>query len=745
MVVHSSLLTVHTVGAVREGSRAVTATLNDNQRVNQLAYIRPMLHLVPGDICKVTAQRPPEIARDRFGRRWFVWRDISNVERIPPNGRQTRKALLRLAGVGEKRSTLLWSAFGPDVLQVLLDPMQLGQVAIVLGGGAAGRHTASVIHTSALALSASEQLRQEEFDFYIWLEEHGVLEPGVARTAWRLLQGSNLFERLRSNPYVFAGLLDWKKADSLGRGLLRIRGISESEVDTHPERLSGALDSIARTILTQGHTVVSQQELLSHLAERNVPLPKGLLRSALAPTGGQFIWLGDGFQPAAAAWQERRVVERLKEFDRNLRSEWKSPRDITKAIVASEARAGMTLTAEQRSAACFLLQREFGLLVGGAGTGKTYTIRIIVDVFSIHGGNVVLAALAGKAALTLSQATGRLARTITRTLALLQRRHQREECGEEVPVDWPYLDSHSLLVLDEASMIDTPMFADILDHVPKGCRVLLVGDPGQLPPIGWGQLFHDLIVHNWNVATLNQILRQREGSSIALLAASIRSGRVPLPADWSAYPEVQFIEQDLTDGLAVVDSLVEEWGGFAGDNLMICAARRATVSIINESFSRRNHSEDNVIRLSANCIVAVGDPVVCTRNHYGDTIVGELRNGMLGVVTSITDAESGSSEIQVLWQGCADPRVVSGPALSDIELAFGITAHRSQGSAARGVIVIVERSPIVTRQWLYTAITRARERLWLVGRWRDLNDAVGRDTYRATDIPRLLEDLRWVP
>lgn len=739
---HSAVLTVNRVVSSGDGFQRFTAVVAGSQRVDQMVTFASTYAVAPGEVYEVSAVAPPEVMRDSYGRRWHQWGSLLKVERLSAAGRFAKRALTRLAAVGELRAKVLWDAYGSDVLQTLLNPEEVDQVAQLLGGKRSGRHAAMTIHASAIRLAAEDRLRQEEFDFHIWLEESGV-DVQAAGTAWRLLQGVSAADRLRAHPYLLAGLTDWRRADRLGRRLLAMRGVEQRQLAGHPERFLGALDSIARSTLANGDTEVRVSSLYAALESKGVPRPSGPPTTALAPIGGQFVWNGEAFQPIAAAWMERRLAKCILGTDREEGCDWRPSRDLADEIRVCERLSGITLTDEQRTAVETLLRWRFGVFAGGAGTGKTYTMRILVDVFAANGGNVVMAALAGKAALTLAQATGRLARTITQTVSLLRRRLQFEADGREVPEDWPRLDGRSLLLLDEASMIDTSTLLELFELVPPGCRVILVGDNGQLPPVGWGQVFHDLVAHGWNTTRLTQIQRQRAGSGVALFAATIREGRQPDRSWMTLYPGVTFVEAASNCVIGAVVDVVDQLGGFDGNSMMVCAARRNTVADINRQFASRSHTETNALRLSAMGAVSRDDPVVFARNRYGDAVTGELRNGMLGRVVDVFpdgDAERDEPFVSVMWHGESEPRVVVGAALADLELAYAITAHRAQGSGVRDVIIVLEPSAIVTRQWLYTAVSRAKERVWLVGEWGSFSQGLSRTTERSTGFWRYIQE-----
>ena len=163
---------------------------------------------------------------------------------------------------------------------------------------------------------------------------------------------------------------------------------------------------------------------------------------------------------------------------------------------------------------------------------------------------------------------------------------------------------------------------------------------------------------------------------------------------------------------------------------MVIAARRSTVDAFNYNAAHRIRDVNQpVVRLGPLASVAVGDPIVCTRNRYRDG----LFNGLLGKVTNI----DGDLNISVLWDGETEPRLLDKDAAQDCELAYGSTCHRAQGSAAGTVLVILEDSPLVTREWLYTAITRARARVVIIGSKADLEKAVERRTRRTTGFRAL--------
>jgi exodeoxyribonuclease V alpha subunit len=182
------------------------------------------------------------------------------------------------------------------------------------------------------------------------------------------------------------------------------------------------------------------------------------------------------------------------------------------------------LSDEQATAVRHALSNPFSVIAGGAGTGKTATMHALVLAWEALGGRVHLCALAGKAALRLSQATHRLSKTLHRSLMELKQRERAVEEGKTPQKDWTDLTNRTLVIVDEASMVDLGQWARLLKAMPRGCRLVMVGDTAQLPPIGFGLLFH-VLAQRPTTARLTRIFRQDDANGIPLAADAIRDRR----------------------------------------------------------------------------------------------------------------------------------------------------------------------------------------------------------------------------
>ena len=425
-----------------------------------------------------------------------------------------------------------------------------------------------------------------------------------------------------------------------------------------------------------------------------------------------------------AAWLEDQVVSAILRIESTPTTvPIPTGQALESLVYDAELETGLTLTDEQHAAVALLLTLPVAALQGGAGVGKTTVMKVLATARERLGGDVVMGALAGKAALTLSKgastsARPRLAYTIARLIGMLERQaKQAQDPAFKRPASDVDFTSKTLLVVDEAGMLDTPSLHKLLSLLPQGARLLFSGDEGQLPPVGIGRVFHDVVAEGSRVAGLTQVLRQAADSEIPKVAALVRQGEMPNLETWTGQTKGVFLVP-ISD-LERVQRQLRATG-----ELMVIAARKATVEAINESESLESRSTATPTRrLGPLATVTVGDPVVATANRYQDG----LFNGLLGVVDTIA-----GPEVAIRWDGEREPRSLPQAAEADIELAYAITCHRAQGSGSQAVVIAVETSRLVTREWIYTAITRSRELVILVGDAEGLRKALARRTTRTT-------------
>ena len=675
---------------------------------------------LPGDAFEVKGQLSSY--RDRFGKS-VAQVDSKRIKRTIRPGDLLRPWLERLPNIGAVRAHRLVDAFGHDLAAVLSDPTRMSEVAALIEPDkpALAAKIAAQVYAAVAALAGADKVKAAEVEFLTFLEKLGIRESRAAGQLWRFMAGMDAVDRLRRNPYVPACLMEWKLADRVGLRLLRAADES-SDLHAHPNRLLGALNSVWRELLSDGDTAATQERVEALLEARGAE-PAATL--TLADERGLLRRSGALLRVPGAAWLEDQVSAALLAIESREPSFALPVGDALDALVYdAESTTGLQLTEEQHHAVVTLLDLPVAALQGGAGVGKTTVMKVLATAWEFAGGDVVMGALAGKAALTLSRgasspARPRLAYTIARLIGMLQRQREQKADAERKrrPLSDVTFTSCTLLVLDEAGMLDTPSLHTLLGLLPEGARVLFAGDEGQLPPVGIGKVFHDLVAEGSRVARLTKVLRQASDSDIPKVSLLVRRGCVPQLDVWNGEAKGVFLVP-----LAQRDAVQRRLR--AQGELMVVAAKRATVADINdtESFASRPAGAPTR-RLGPLATVAVADPVVATANRYQDG----LFNGLLGLVTSI-DGPS----IEVLWDGEDEPRSLPTEAEGDVELAYAITCHKAQGSSAHTVVVVAEDSPMVSREWLYTAITRGKELVLLVGECEGLAPAVARRTTRTS-------------
>lgn len=359
------------------------------------------------------------------------------------------------------------------------------------------------------------------------------------------------------------------------------------------------------------------------------------------------------------------------------------------------------LDPEQVAAILQIATHGVSILTGGPGTGKSRTVRAIVDLCDQLDLEIALAAPTGRAAKRLEELSGLEAVTLHRLLAA-QGTTGTFARGESWPLDM------QVLVVDEASMIDVELAAALVAAIPDGAHILFVGDPAQLPSIGPGQFLKDLIVSGeFPVTELVTLHRQEHGGAIARLATSVRRGEFPMVtnedkevfvvstanSEECAHRVVQLVTDSIPRALEILPSDIQV--------LTPIHRGRAGTSALNEALKLAlNPGPGQVFGYD------VGDRVVATANHLDDGFA----NGEVGTVTDLR----GKSELHVdFGQG---PCKVPAKDLIELKHGWAVTIHRSQGSEWPAVVVVLpsEAGTMLNRPLIYTALTRAQRHLSIV-------------------------------
>jgi exodeoxyribonuclease V alpha subunit len=662
----------------------------------------------------------------KFGKQF----KFSRFERMAPVGtRAVRDYIVKVAKwVGPTIGDKIVSAYGDATLAVLkTEPERVA------------REIRGITQARAEEIAAELRGREKEEQMVLQLGElcSGRIPDNVMRAAkdrW----GGDAPRMIRENPYLLTGLhgCGFKGADRVAEGL----GIKGAD----PRRLAAALEYALKTEAARGgHTRLSIDEaerLAGELA--NCPItPEGI---ALALKGQAVLRGADFYALARYEAAEAAVaghLQRLAAAGKEL------PHDPPKLDGCA---------ADQAAAFGVCLGHPVSLLVGAPGTGKTWTLARIVEAYRGGKGNrIALAAPTGKAAKrtteSLAATCGGSACTIHRLLEPSRfdkgsgERMQFTRC-EANPIE------ADLLVIDETSMLDVELAAELLSAVPGGCRVIFIGDDNQLPSVGPGAVLRDLLRAELPAARLTEI--KRNAGEIVRACHAIKDGSAPAPnpkpLDLEGGHNWRHVEIPTEREIAEqIVWLVTDWAkakGIATDEVMV-------VSPFNHLNERELSCRDFNERLQAALNPATpgteaarggireGDRVVRLSNGMAEETVGDwevpIVNGDLGRVTKLD-----KHNLFVTFEA-PTRRVKLARREADLALAYALSCHKMQGSEARVIIIPLHKSFGIfpNREWVYTAFSRAKQILITVGTVATLGAWVRRQTngLRKTGLASALQ------
>lgn len=576
-------------------------------------------------------------------------------------------------GIGEAKAKRLWDTFG-EQLHVVLSQRQPEMLTQVLSPLIARR----LVDTWAE--------KQDETELVEFLDAHGI--DWQMASAIRRVWGAKAMDALRDNPYQLLAFAPWGQVDAVGNKL----GIAPDDA----RRLVGAVESCLYERLDSGHTITPSIALETSLARR---LGRTLTKRAIGLALDEGAACGNssaGFQ-AFGAWSlEQGIARRLRSMISGKHSSGAKgpapslPFDRADHVIQHvEAEQGFTLNGEQRAAVLLPFEHQFSLLTGGAGVGKTAVLRVVRRIAHEQHLHVFQMALAGRAAQRMEQATQHPAMTIAKFL------NATRSGTLEVPDD-------SVVIVDEASMLDLSTLYRILQHLPNRARLVLVGDAAQLPPIGFGLAFHRL-VNNPLVPQihLRTVHRQAVASGIPLAAARVRNHVTPTFVPFKGkHSGVSFIDCSAEEVVPLLRRVSSDWAGEDWQVLAAVKAGRSGIRHINGSF----HAQVTGDGIQESFMP--GEPVIHLLNDYERF----LMNGALGRIIDIED----DGGLRVNFDG-ETHRFTRREVAGRLELAYAVSVHKAQGSQFKRVAVVVSRGKLLDHSLVYTALTRGIEQVVFLG------------------------------
>ena len=613
-----------------------------------------------------------------------------------------------IRGIGPKKAMAIVEHFGSDTLDVLENEPE--RLAVLKG----------ISKDQAESMGEDFKKQHAMRTVMLGLEKYGFSPAECVRIFKKM--GINATRKIEENPYMLCSM-------GLGISFERAETI-ESKLPQKPlpdYRIREGILHVCRYNSTnRGHTCIPREKLLKPSADLlevtqddidiaiDSLINTGQLKSAIIDKK-DFIFL------PSAYLAEKKIAERI-----NIVAGFPPPGapQLADWIDHIEQKNGIRYEEQQRIAIATAAKKGLLVLTGGPGTGKTTAIKGIINIFERQHLDIALAAPTGRAAKRMSEVTGMEAKTIHRLLEVEWDEDDRPVFRRNIqnPLEC------SALILDELSMIDIHLFANLLEALPLGCRLILVGDSDQLPPVGAGNVLQDLIESEMlPVVRLTRVFRQALESKIITTAHKIVAGENPdLTNNGKDYFHLERNAPSIA-AQTVADLCSQRLPDAYGwdpitDIQVICPSKKGETGTHNLNKLLQNalnpaHRDKSELILAGR-LFREGDKVMQVRNNYSiDWASGTEKgtgifNGDIGTLIKI-DTKSGVATVDFDGRTA----IIPGEYLSELELAYAITVHKSQGSEFKAVILpVVGVVPnLAYRNLLYTAVTRARDLLVSVG------------------------------
>lgn len=646
--------------------------------------------------------------------------EVVSFEKTLPQDRDAMERYLAsgvIKGIGAALAHRIVEKFGDQTFQVMEnEPERLAEIKGI---------------SSAKACEIGEQFAAQSAarEAMVFLQGFG-LTPTMSMRIYKEF-GLKTVSVIRSNPYVLAERIQgigFRRADEIARQM----GIPEEA----PGRIRGAIRFALQSAAGEGHTYLPQtrleDEVYRLIGISGLPVENGLLESVMegqlvqkTELGEDRIYLKNYYN--AEAGTARKLAE-LLDHPRSI-----GEADCRTRMQKAERDLKIELSEEQRDAVLAAMREGVLIITGGPGTGKTTIINVLLALLDQDGQKYALAAPTGRAAKRMTEATGREAKTIHRLLeiqfGLADTGRQIFQRDEEHPLET------DVIILDEVSMIDITLMHHLLKAVVPGTRLILAGDRDQLPSVGAGNVLKDMIGSGLiPVKKLTHIYRQAAMSDIVVGAHLINEGRYPIfnQKNTDLFLMKRKVKEDVIR--TMIEVILKRMPKFAkcspiDDIQVLTPMKRGYLGVENLNPRLQEalnpHSPQKAELAWRDMVFREGDKVMQVRNNYSlawkvlNRFGYPLEEGegvFNGDVGRIRRIDVKARTVTVLFD---DKRQVEYDYvdLEELELAYAITIHKSQGTESPIIILPLHSGPevLLSRNLLYTAVTRARRYVVVVG------------------------------
>ena len=617
-----------------------------------------------------------------------------------------------IKGIGSHFAKVLIKAFGENVFEVIEN--EADRLTKLAGIGTKRKNT-------ILTAWAEQKVVR---NIMIFLQSNGM---GTAR-AVRIYKvyGDSAIDVVRDNPYKLA--LDiigigFKTADALAMRL----GITKDSI----KRAQAGIRHVLQEFASEGHCAIERGQLIES-AVKLLEISDAIIVQAITNEmqeknlvldnidGKDCLFLTALYQAECLSVKN---IRRLK----NGKPPW-GVIEYEKALQWSEEQTGMVLSSSQRNAVVAALKEKFVIITGGPGVGKTTIINSILKIVCAKKINVTLCAPTGRAAKRLTEATGLAAKTIHRLLEYDPKTHAFKRTQHNpLPID--------MIIIDEASMIDIVLWYNIVKAIPNHASLLIVGDIDQLPSVGPGAVLADMInSRTITVVKLTEIFRQAASSQIIVNAHRINQGQ--FIAQNTTLPETSdfyFIQAQTPEEIQekllyiVTEKIPKRFNFDPKHDIQVLTpmnrgglGSRSLNSILQAKLNI--NSQPQISRFGITFVP--GDKIIQNVNNYDKDVF----NGDIGIIINIDLEES---VVKINFDG----RIVSYDfnELDEVSLAYAISIHKSQGSEYPAIVIplATQHYMLLARNLLYTAVTRGKKLVVIIGQTKALAMAIKNNSLRA--------------